>query len=119
MDIHFTARKFKAHTEVKNYAIESVKKLDRLYDRIVRCDIILSYERATNSIKSAEIVLHVHGPNLYARESSDSYNKSIDLAVDKLEQQLAKYKAKLKLKDKHMLRRVKQQVVSITSEEEE
>jgi putative sigma-54 modulation protein len=111
MDIHFTARRFKAHDTIKEHAINAVKWLDKFYDGIVRSDIILSYERTTNSLKTAEINLHVHGTILTAREKTDEFHKSIDLAVEKLERQLAKYKTKLRMKNKKTLRRVKEKSV--------
>ena len=108
METHFTARKFRAHKEVKAGATAAVKRLDKYYDGIVRCDIILSYERAPNSVKVAEINLHVHGATLAAKESSEEFMKSVDLAVDKLERQLAKYKTRIRLKHKKTLRAVKE-----------
>ncbi|MDI6767063.1 MAG: ribosome-associated translation inhibitor RaiA [Bacteroidota bacterium] len=117
MDIHFTARKFKAHDTIKEHAIESIKLLDKLYDGIVRCDIILSYEKSTNSQKIAEVTLHVQGTTLIAKEKSDDYHKSIELAVEKLERQLGKYKSKLRKKNKKTLRRVKEEIVIEGNEE--
>ena len=110
MDIHFTARKFKTHAPIRRHAIDSVKKLEKFYDGIVRADIILSYERSVKSIKSAEIHLHVYGTVLVANEHSDDFHKSIDLAIEKLERQLAKYKTKLRMKNKKTLRRVKEEI---------
>lgn len=112
MEIHFTARKFKAHKEIKSHATTAVKRLDKFYDGIVRSDIILSYERQSNSVKTAEINLHVHGTLLSAKEKSEEFAKSIDLAVEKLERQLGKYKTKLRMKHKKTLRRIKEETVA-------
>lgn len=116
MHIHFTARRFKAHETVRDHAIDSVKRLDKFYDGIVRADVILSYERTMNSLKTAEINLHVHGTVLFAKEKSEDFHKSIDLAVDKLERQLDKYKMKLRKKDKKQLRRVKETIIESEGE---
>jgi putative sigma-54 modulation protein len=110
MDINFTARRFRAHPEIKKYAIEEVKKLERLYNGIVKADIILFYERGTNSVKTAEVNLHVYGVILTARERSDDYIKAIDGVMEKLESQLKKYKAKLREKDKTKVRRIQEKV---------
>lgn len=110
MDINFTARRFRAHPEIKNYALAEVKKLERLYNGIVKADIILFYERGTNSVKTAEVNLHVYGVILTARERSDDYVKAIDGAMDKLETQLKKYKSKLREKDKTKVRRIQEKV---------
>ena len=119
METHFTARKFKARQDLKSYAVDAVKKLDKYYDGIVRADIILSYERTTQSVKTAEVNLHVHGTTLSARESSEEFLKSIELAIDKLGRQLAKYKTKIRLKNKRTLRKVKENVhVPVAGDEE-
>ncbi len=119
MDIHFTARKFRARKNVKDHAIEAVKKLDRYYDGIVRGTIVLSFERMAKSVKSAEITLHVYGTVLTGRERSEDFLKSVDLAVDKLERQLEKYKTKLHTKNKKTLRRVKEEIAEPVGEEDE
>lgn len=110
MNIKFTARRFRAHDELKDHALESVKKLDKFYDGIVNADIILSYERATKSLKMAEINLHVYGVVLSAKEKSEDYIKSIDAAVTKLTMQLSKYKSKLRGKDKTKVREIQEKV---------
>ncbi|MBI5022247.1 MAG: ribosome-associated translation inhibitor RaiA [Ignavibacteriales bacterium] len=108
MEVHFTARKFKAHDTLKDHALNSVKALEKYYDGIMRGDVILSYERTANSLKSAEINLHVHGSILSAEEKSEDFDKSIELAIGKLERQLSKYKTKVRKKNKKTLRRVKE-----------
>lgn len=108
METHFTARKFRAHKDVKSQSMAAVKRLDKYYDGILRCDIILSFERKLNSLKTAEINLHVHGTTLSATEKSEEFMKSVELAVEKLERQLAKYKKKLRMKHKQTLRLVKE-----------
>lgn len=110
MDINFTARRFRAHPEIKSYALAEVKKLERLYNGIVKADIILFYERGTNSVKTAEVNLHVYGVILTARERSNDYVKAIDGAMEKLEAQLKKYKSKLREKDKTKVRRIQEKV---------
>jgi len=106
MHVKFTARRFRAHPEIKEHAVESAKKLGKFYDGIVTADIILSYERASNSVKTAEINLHVFGTVLTAKEKSEDYRKSIDASIGKLELQLSKYKTRLHSKDKNKVRAI-------------
>ena len=110
MDIQFTARRFRAQSEIKSHAIDAVQKLGKFYDGIVRADIILSYERGTNSVKTAEITLHVYGVVLFAKERSDDFVKSINVATEKLGNQLKKYKSKLRSKDKGVVRSFQEKV---------
>ena len=118
MEIHFTARKFRARKEVKDHAATLVRRLDKYYDGIVRSDVILSFEGFPQSQKTAEINLHVHGTILTARETSEEFTKSLELAMDKIERQLSKYKTKLRSKNKKRLRRVKEDKVASTIGEE-
>lgn len=106
MDIKFTARHFKPHESLRDYAQDAVKKLERSYDGIVKSDIILSFERSRNSLKVAEIHLTVYGTLLKAVQKSDDYQKSVDNAVAKLERQLVKYKSKLHEKAKSKVRQI-------------
>jgi ribosomal subunit interface protein len=110
MHIKFTARHFRAHSEIKEHATEMVKKLDKFYDGIITADIILSFEKATKSVKTAEINVHVYGGVLTAKEKSDDFIKSIDACVEKLTQQLTKYKTKLRAKDKGKVREIQEKV---------
>lgn len=119
MDIHFTARRFKAHKAVRNYALNSLKKLDKYYDGIKRSDIILSFERKTNSVKTAEINLHINGMDLNAKETSDDFTISIDRAIEKLVRQLDRVKNKVRQKDKRASRKLKEGAVGPESENEE
>ncbi len=91
MRISITARHFKATERLKKYAEEKVRRLKKYYDGIIDCEIILDYEKLN---KVAEIAIKVHGQRLVALEKTDDVFKSIDLAVDKLERQIKKYKGK-------------------------
>jgi putative sigma-54 modulation protein len=119
MNVHFTARRFKAEQSIRDHALASVQKLDRFYDGILRCDVILSIERMSRNVKAVEVNAHVYGMILTAKERSDDFVKSIDLAVDKIERQLSKYKTKLRMKNKKQLRRVKEATTPSSIGEEE
>jgi len=97
MRISFTARHYKAPEKLKNYAENKVKKLEKFFDGIIDCDIVLDYIKDQ---QIAEIKINVYNNVLAATEQSDDVYKSIDNAVDKLERQLKKYKTKLR-GDKH------------------
>jgi putative sigma-54 modulation protein len=94
MNVQFTARHFKAHDGLKNYAFAQVSTLKKYYDGIINGNIILQFEKLKDSVKIAEINLAVYGTHLVAIEKSDDFYKAIDSAVAKLERQLSKYKAK-------------------------
>lgn len=104
MDMHITARHFKAHETLRSYAFKAINKLEDHYDGIISAKLILSYEKATNSVKAAELIVKVQGSLLKAMEKSPEYQKSIDNAVEKIERQLQKHKSKTREKRKSVIR---------------
>ena len=94
--INITSRHFKAHETLQDYIKNEIETLSKYQEEILHADVILSYEKAVNSIKSCEINIKLRDKILAASESSDDYNKSIDKAIDKIETQLLKYKDKIK-----------------------
>ena len=96
MNVKITARHFKAHDSIKQHIEAGVAGLTKFYDGIISAEAILSYEKAQNSIKIAEIIIGVHGKTLTAMAKSEEFEKSVDIATQKLETQLKKYKSKLR-----------------------
>jgi ribosomal subunit interface protein len=110
MHIKFTARRFRARPTIKAHAIATVKKLAKFYDGILTADIILSFEGAEKNIKVAEVNLRVYGVVLSAKQKSDDYIKCVDAVAERLSMQLAKYKSKLRMKNKNMVRAINEKV---------
>jgi len=119
MEIRITARRFKPQKEIRDHAVASIRKLDKFCDRTARGDIILSFVHTVNSVMCAEIILHVDGKVLTAKDTSEDFKKSIDLAIGKLERRLSKHKTKLRMKNKMKLRRVKEDSILPPDTEEE
>lgn len=91
MKINFTARHYKPSERLKEHAQNEVLRLEKFYDGIISCDIILDYQK---EIQIAEIGISVYGQKLTIVEKSDDIYKSIDKAVEKMERQLKRYKEK-------------------------
>ncbi len=104
MKINVTSRHFKAHQSIVEYAEQAAAKLDHFYDGIIKCDFILIYEKPRNSLKVAELKVAVYGTILTSVTKSDDFPKSIDMAVEKVLVQLKKYKAKLRSRDRNLVR---------------
>jgi len=93
MRISFTARHFKPSDRLKEYATSEVARLKKYYDDILDVEIILDYVKQS---QLAELVVKVHGQSLAVEEKSEDMYKSINLAVEKLERKLLKYKEKMR-----------------------
>lgn len=110
MIVNVTSRHFKAHETLVDHAKQSVETLTHYYDGIIKCDVVLSYEKAKKSMKTAEVVVSVARHKLAAEEQSEDFVKSIDGAVGKMLVQIKKYKERLRMKDRQTVRRVREKV---------
>ena len=100
MNIIITARKFKARDTLKDYVKDEVKSLLKFNDSIISADVILSFQNSHDSMKKAEITLHIPGQTLIAAEETDEFTKSVSVAVAKLLRQLKTLKSKRKSRAK-------------------
>ena len=100
MNIIITARKFKARETLKDYVRDEVKSLLKFNDSILSADVILSFQNSHDSVKKAEITLHIPGQTLIAAGETDEFTKSVNAAVAKLLRQLKTLKSKRKSRAK-------------------
>ena len=94
MNIQITSRKFKAKDSLKDFIKEELGNLQKFSDDILEANVILSFTHPKESIKSVEIILAIPGNILNVSESSEDFQKSVSLAINKLERQLKKIKTK-------------------------
>ena len=96
MSFIFTARHFKAHDSLREFAEEESKKFSKIYDGIIKTEVILSYDKPENSIKHAEVIVHAKNNHTFtAKESSEDFMKSILGSMEKVGIQMRKFKDKL------------------------
>src|SRR3712207_4561644 len=93
MQMNITFRQFGTSDSLKEYAREKVDRVNKLLDRAGEAHVVLSLER---HLHHADITIHSGSWVLRGREKSEDMYASIDLAMDKIERQLRRYKEKLK-----------------------
>jgi putative sigma-54 modulation protein len=93
MQLNITFRQFGSSDALKEYAKEKVERVNKYLDRAGEAHVVLSLER---HLHHAEITIHSGSWVLRGREKSEDMYASIDLAMDKIEAQLRKYKEKIK-----------------------
>lgn len=96
MNTNVTARHFELSDEIKSLAEENFASLQKYFDRIISCELILDVEKHR---KMAEVLTKVYGQTLRATSESDDMYVSIESSFDKASAQLLKYKGKLKHKN--------------------
>lgn len=91
-DIQVTGRHVSVTQAMKDYALEKVSKLDKFSDRIIEANVIMDIQKLDHKV---EIILKVNNFRIVSNASTTDMYASIDIAVDKMERQLLKYKEKL------------------------
>ncbi|MGA1861582.1 ribosome-associated translation inhibitor RaiA [Deferribacter thermophilus] len=95
MNIQITARNLELTDAIRSYVEKKVSKIKRYFDQIIDVHVLLEIQK---NVHIAEILVDAKGVFLKGLEKSEDLYASIDLAVDKIEKQLVKYKEKLKNK---------------------
>lgn len=93
MQLNITFRHLDPIDSLKNYAREKVERVNKYLDKATEAHVTLSLER---HLHHADISIHSGNFLLRGREKSEDMYASIDLAMDKIERQLKRYKEKLK-----------------------
>ncbi len=97
MEIRKQAVNFDADVKLLDFIDRKLEKLTTFYDKIVSTDVFLKLEK-TGQVqdKVAEIKVHVPGSTLVVKETSKSFEESVDLGASSLRRQLIKYKEQKK-----------------------
>src|SRR3954469_23570380 len=93
MQLNITFRHFEPIDSLKNYAQDKVERANKYLDRAGEAHVVLSLER---HLHHADITITSGAFVLRGREKSEDMYASIDLAMDKIERQLRRYKDKIK-----------------------
>lgn len=93
MQMNITFRHLDPIDSLKTYAREKVERVHKYLDKATEATVVLSVDR---HLHQADIRVHSGHYVLRGKERSEDMYASIDLAMDKIERQLKRYKEKLK-----------------------
>lgn len=114
MQLRITARHFDMNGNLKEFAEKNFAKLERYFENIVDCHLILTKDRYQ---QVAEGTLKVYGTVITGRVATNDMQASIEKLSEKMEKQLKRHKEKLKAKDQKKLHRLKAEAGRAASEE--
>src|SRR5688572_30771769 len=89
MHINITARHLKLTSPIADYVERKLEKAKRFIDPIIWTQVILGVEKTRHM---AEIIIHASGHTFTSKGESTDLYAAIDLASDKIDQQLRRYK---------------------------
>jgi len=97
MEVSITARNIEIDAKDKKYMIKKLQKIERLYRRVYKCEVIVEEEKER---KTVEIILHLKRTRIVAKYTSTDLLTSIDLALDKIKTQVRRLNDKVSSKRK-------------------
>ncbi len=110
MQIRITARHLRLNDGLKDFAEKEISRLEKYFDQIIDCHLILDQERYK---QVAELMVKVYGTVLTSKVKSADMQVSVEQAVGKVETQIKKYSAKLKEKNPRKIENAKNQGATI------
>lgn len=100
MEVKINSVHFNADQKLLEFVNKKVSKLDTFFDGIIKAEVTLKVakpETTKNKVSELKLLTPSMG-NLFAKKQADSFEEAIDLAIDAIKKQIAKYKEKLKNK---------------------
>jgi len=99
MEIRIQSIHFDATVALEKFIQRKVAKLEQFYDDILEAEVILKVVKPETVMnKEALVKIKVSGNELFASKVSDTFEESVDEAVDALQKQLLKLKEKSRAK---------------------
>lgn len=109
MEIRTTARHFQLTDNLKQYAENEIKRLEKYFDHIIDTHLTMSVEK---SRQTAELSVKVYGTVLVSKAKAFDMYVAVEQVINKMESQIKKYKARLKDKKAAKKSQVKKQPVT-------
>ncbi len=81
---------------LKRYAEEKVHKIGKYFYRPLQAHVVLAVDSKDRQL--AEVTLQARRLTLHGKEETGDLYSAIDLVMDKIEQQIRKYKTKIRLR---------------------
>jgi ribosomal subunit interface protein len=95
MEIRIQSIHFDVTEALEKFIQKKVSKLAQFYDGILEADVILKVVKPETAMnKEAQVKIMVSHTEMYASKISDTFEKSMDDAVEALQKQLLKFKEK-------------------------
>lgn len=88
------------HVEVtpalREYVTSKLERVIRHFDQVVEINVVLTVDNSKEKDRRQKVscTLRVKGPDIFVENSDADLYAAIDLMVDKLDRQVAKYKEK-------------------------
>ena len=97
MKVHTQSVHFSADAKLITFIEKKLGKLDQFFDRIMTAEVTLKLENSGQiKDKVAEVRINLPGSVLYVKETTKSFESSIDSATSSLKRQIIKHKERMR-----------------------
>lgn len=108
MQIHLSPRHMTLTAAIHSYVCEKVEHLEAMTPSIMAAHVVLLHDETKKKRFVVKVHLALPGPDIHAEDAEDDLYAAIDLTINKLTQQLRKYKTKRSEAKKHKVRVAKE-----------
>ncbi len=91
-NINVTGRNVQVTDAMKNYAMDKISKLERFSHRVIDVNVIMDIQRYQQRV---DIVIRLDNTKIRSSATTDDMYASIDKAVDRIKEQLLRYKTRI------------------------
>jgi len=97
MRLTITGRNIDITPSIREYVEEKIGRISNHYDQIMSMEVILTVNKNPSVEQNhvADVTIYVNGQHMHVTESAESMYAAIDLAADKVNRQVIKYKERL------------------------
>ena len=97
MEIRIQSINFDATDQLKAFIEKKVSKLEKSYEDIQTVEVGLKVVKPATALnKETSMTVSVPGNTLFVEKTCDTFEEGIDLCIDAMRVQLAKFKEKLR-----------------------
>ncbi len=100
MEVTIQSIRFDADIKLLEFIQKKLSKLETFFDRILGVEVYLKLEKGQSGNlydnKTVEIKIKLPGSEIFAKQTSTSFEASTDIALEALKQQIKKHKDKLR-----------------------
>lgn len=97
MELKIQSIHFDATEQLKAFIEKKATKLEKSFEDIQTVEVILKVTKPSTALnKETNMTITVPGQRLFVEKTCDTFEEGVDLCVDSMKVQLAKFKEKLR-----------------------
>jgi putative sigma-54 modulation protein len=93
MNINYVSKTLPMTDAMRSYAEKKLQRIQKFFDAPIDSTVTVT---TLKSRQTVEVLVHIGGLYLKGAEKSEDFYASLDMAIDKIDRQVSRYKEKIK-----------------------